>query len=97
MELTEKTVVTAGKIKKTIADIKPGDKVVARVLDEEGKMTVRSIRLAQESRKAKQAPEAKSKGPEGVKETPGPAEPPALPQDVPADSSKDPATPAPSP
>ena len=53
VSLTEKTVVTGGKIKKSISDIKAGDRVVARISEEDGKMTARSIRLAQEEKKGK--------------------------------------------
>ena len=49
--LTDKTIITVGKIKKTISEIKPGDRIVARILNEDGKITARSIRLSHEGGK----------------------------------------------
>ncbi|MBI3802841.1 MAG: hypothetical protein HY282_03675 [Nitrospirae bacterium] len=46
MNVTDKTVITAGKIKKSLADLKAGDKVVAKATEEDGKMVARSIRMA---------------------------------------------------
>jgi translation initiation factor IF-1 len=76
--LTERTVVTAGKMRKSASEIQPGDKIVARVSDEDGKLMARSIRLAQESKKGKKkpAPEAKASDAPEAK----PVEPPQTPQ-----------------
>lgn len=75
VNLTEKTIVTAGKIKKSISDIKPGDKIVARVLNEDGKITARSIRLSHEVRKGRKESAAESKAQSGIQEKDKPAEP----------------------
>lgn len=45
LNVTEKTAITSGKTKKSLADVKAGDKVVAKITQEEGKMTARSIRV----------------------------------------------------
>jgi Cu/Ag efflux protein CusF len=88
MSLTEKTIVTAGKIKKTPADIKPGDKLVARVLEENGTVTVRSIRLAQEGKKRKQEPAPGAKSSEGSNEAKG-TDPSQVPQNETTGPSKE--------
>lgn len=46
MSVTDKTIITAGKTKKSLADLKAGDKVVAKATEEDGKMVARSIRVA---------------------------------------------------
>lgn len=81
--LTDKTIVTAGKIKKSITDINPGDKVVARVLEEDGKMTARSIRLAREGRKGSRESVPETESPGRMDETPKPAEPGQVPNETP--------------
>jgi len=73
--LTDKTIVTVGKIKKSVSEIRPGDKIVARVLTEGDKVTARSIRLSHE-RKGRRDPATETKKPNGMKETDKPAEAP---------------------
>jgi Cu/Ag efflux protein CusF len=45
VNINDRTMITAGKTKKSLADVKEGDKVLARVTEEDGKMTARSIRI----------------------------------------------------
>lgn len=78
VDLTDGTVVTAGKTKKTFADIKPGDKVVARISEKDGKVTARSVRLAQEGKKPKKEAAPESEPPAHTEEKPAPAEPPPV-------------------
>lgn len=78
ISVTENTIITAGKIKRTLADLKAGDQVVARFTDEDGKKIARSIRVATAGKGSGKKPPA----PEAPKEeTPAteapPAEPPA--------------------
>jgi Cu/Ag efflux protein CusF len=44
--VTEKTLIAAGKVERTLADLEPGDKVVAKFTEENGKKVARSIRVA---------------------------------------------------
>ncbi|MCG3113568.1 MAG: DUF5666 domain-containing protein [Candidatus Manganitrophus sp. SB1] len=78
ISVTDNTVITAGKIKRTLADLKAGDQVVARFTEEDGKKIARSIRVAtvgKGSEKKPPAPEApKEEAP--ATEAP-PVEPPA--------------------
>lgn len=78
ISVTENTIITAGKIKRSLADLKAGDQVVARFTDEDGRKIARSIRVAtvgKGSGKKPPAPEApKEEAP--ATEAP-PAEPPA--------------------
>lgn len=92
VSLTDKTVVTAGKVKKSIADIKPGDKIVARVLEEDGRMTARSIRIAQEGKKGgrESAPEANRPG--APDDTAKPADPSDAPKNETPASPESPET-----
>lgn len=46
INVTDKTMITAGKTKRSLADLKAGDKVVAKFTEEDGKMVARSIRVA---------------------------------------------------
>lgn len=78
ISVTENTLITAGKIKRTLADLKAGDQVVARFTVEDGKKIARSIRVATAGKGSGKKPPA----PEAPKEeTPAteapPAEPPA--------------------
>lgn len=75
ISLTDKTIVTAGKIKKAITEIRPGDKIVARVLNEGDKVTARSIRLSHEV-KGRREPPPEAKKPAAMKEADQPAERP---------------------
>lgn len=78
ISVTDNTIITAGKIKRSLADLKAGDQVVARFTDEDGRKIARSIRVAtvgKGSGKKPPAPEApKEEAP--ATEAP-PAEPPA--------------------
>lgn len=61
--VTDKTLITAGKIKRSLADLESGDKVVARFTEEDGKKIARSIRVAtvgKGSGKEPPAPEAEA-------------------------------------
>ncbi len=46
VSVTEKTIITAGKTKKSLADLKAGDKVVVKVAEVDGKTVAQSIRVA---------------------------------------------------
>ncbi|MFY9269118.1 MAG: DUF5666 domain-containing protein [Candidatus Manganitrophaceae bacterium] len=46
ISVTEKTIITAGKTKKSLADLKAGDKVVVKVAEVDGKTVAQSIRVA---------------------------------------------------
>jgi Cu/Ag efflux protein CusF len=46
INVTDKTVITAGKIKRSLADLREGDKIVAKFTEEDGKKVARSIRVA---------------------------------------------------
>jgi len=46
IDVTDKTVITAGKVKRTFADLKTGDKIVAKFTEEDGRNVARSIRVA---------------------------------------------------
>lgn len=78
ISVTDNTIITAGKIKRTLADLKAGDQVVAKFTEEDGKRIARSIRVAtvgKGSGKKPPAPEApKEEAP--ATEAP-PVEPPA--------------------
>lgn len=78
ISVTDNTIITAGKIKRTLADLKAGDQVVAKFTEEDGKKIARSIRVAtvgKGSGKKPPAPEApKEEAP--ATEAP-PVEPPA--------------------
>ena len=69
VNLTEKTIVTAGKMTKTVSEIRAGDKVVVRISEEDGKMTARSVRLAQPA-EPPQAPPDKTPSPSDTGDTP---------------------------
>ncbi|HLG22947.1 MAG TPA: hypothetical protein VI382_09025 [Candidatus Manganitrophaceae bacterium] len=46
------TIMTAGRERRSLADLKTGDKVVVGMTEKEGKLTARSIRMATAARKA---------------------------------------------
>ncbi len=74
--VTEKTIITAGKIKRTLADLKAGDKVVAKFTEEDGKKVARSIRVATVGKGGGKKPAApKAEAPQT--ETPATDAPPA--------------------
>lgn len=78
ISVTDNTIITAGKIKRTLADLKAGDQVVAKFTEEDGKKIARSIRVAtvgKGSGKKPPAPEA-PKEEASATEAP-PVEPPA--------------------
>lgn len=61
ISVTENTLITAGKIKRTLADLKAGDQVVARFTVEDGKKIARSIRVATAGKgSGKKPPEAEA-------------------------------------
>ncbi|MFQ5780613.1 MAG: hypothetical protein ACE5HN_07480 [Nitrospiria bacterium] len=46
MSVTDKTIIAAGRIKRSFADLKVGDQVVVRITEEEGKNVAHLIRIA---------------------------------------------------
>ncbi len=61
INVTDKTMITAGKTKRSLADLKAGDKVVAKFTEEDGKMVARSIRVASAGKgEKKMAPKAEA-------------------------------------
>lgn len=74
IDVTDQTIITAGKIKRSLADLKTGDKVVAKFVEQDGKRVARSIRVATVGKGGgKKQPAPKAEAPQG--ETP-PAEAP---------------------
>ncbi len=63
INVTDKTMITAGKTKRSLADLKAGDKVVAKFTDEDGKMVARSIRVATAGKGGKKAAAPKAEAP----------------------------------
>ena len=63
VNVTDKTMITAGKTKKSLADLKAGDKVVAKFMEEDGKMVAHSIRVANAGKAGKKAPAPKAEAP----------------------------------
>ncbi len=53
LNVTDKTKIMAGKEKKGLADIKVGDKVAARAMEEDGKTVAKAIRIKGESKAEK--------------------------------------------
>lgn len=77
LDITDKTLVTAGRIKKSIADLREGDKVVVKFSEHDGKATARSIRMAsarRESHKGGAGPVPKG-APDAMQNAPGSAAP----------------------
>ncbi|MCG3115677.1 MAG: DUF5666 domain-containing protein [Candidatus Manganitrophus sp. SA1] len=80
ISVTDNTIITAGKIKRTLADLKAGDQVVARFTEEDGRKIARSIRVAtvgKGSGKKPPAPEAEAPREEAPATEAPPVEPPA--------------------
>lgn len=80
ISVTDNTIITAGKIKRTLSDLKAGDQVVARFTEEDGRKIARSIRVAtvgKGSGKKPPAPEAEAPKEEAPATEAPPVEPPA--------------------
>lgn len=67
ISVTDKTMITAGKTKRSLADLKAGDKVVAKFTEEDGKRVARSIRVASAG-KAEKKGAPKSEAPAASKQ-----------------------------
>lgn len=63
INVTDKTMITAGKTKRSLADLKAGDKVVAKFTEEDGKMVARSIRVASAGKAEKKGAAPKTEAP----------------------------------
>lgn len=64
ISVTDKTIITAGKIKRAFSDLKAGDKIVAKFTEEDGKRVARSIRVATVGKgEEKKQPEPKAAAP----------------------------------
>ena len=64
ISVTDKTIITAGKIKRALSDLKAGDKVVAKFTEEDGKRVARSIRVATVGKGEEKKPEPKAEAPQ---------------------------------
>lgn len=79
INVTDKTIITAGKVKRTLADLKSGDKVVAKFTEEDGRKVARSIRVATLGKGGEKKPSSKTESPKT--EAPAPEAPqPEAPQ-----------------
>lgn len=73
----DKTKITAGKDKKTLADVKAGDKVTVKFTEADGKNTAKSIEIKPALAKKEAAPKAEKKEAAPAKKEAAPAAAPA--------------------